>query len=246
MKYRIISDIHTEFWNENFDKARRLIDRLLPVLTDDSNTTLLLAGDIGSHKRRNVYAVVIEHLCKRFMRVIDIPGNHFWYGGSSFDECVPPIELENYFFAEEINFASEGIIAATLWTDFNKGNPDDIEVIRRGMNDYCQINDISPQKVYDRHIEHVSFLRFSLRDIFMTHHAPSYKSIADRFKNHPLNPAYASDLEDLILQLKPKLWVHGHVHEAKDYMIGETRIICNPVGYFGENTKYNPELVVEV
>ena len=28
-----------------------------------------------------------------------------------------------------------------------------------------------------------------------------------------------------------KLWTHGHTHEDFDYMIGSTRIVCNPRGY---------------
>jgi len=30
-----------------------------------------------------------------------------------------------------------------------------------------------------------------------------------------------------------KLWTHGHMHNASDYMIGETRVVCNPRGYVG-------------
>jgi hypothetical protein len=30
-----------------------------------------------------------------------------------------------------------------------------------------------------------------------------------------------------------KLWTHGHTHHKFDYMIGETRIVCNPRGYEG-------------
>lgn len=31
------------------------------------------------------------------------------------------------------------------------------------------------------------------------------------------------------------MWIDGHVHEAFDYCIGETRIVSNPKGYLGEN-----------
>jgi len=30
-----------------------------------------------------------------------------------------------------------------------------------------------------------------------------------------------------------KLWIHGHTHESFDYMVGDTRIVCNPRGYIG-------------
>jgi hypothetical protein len=47
-----------------------------------------------------------------------------------------------------------------------------------------------------------------------------------------MNGAYNSRLEDFILA-RPgiKLWTHGHTHEDFDYMIGSTRVVCNPRGY---------------
>ena len=32
---------------------------------------------------------------------------------------------------------------------------------------------------------------------------------------------------------KIKYWIHGHTHDACDYMIGDTRVLCNPRGYIG-------------
>jgi len=62
-----------------------------------------------------------------------------------------------------------------------------------------------------------------------------------------INPAFASDLENLILEFQPELWIHGHIHTACDYTIGKTRVICNPRGYPSElNTGFIPEKVVEI
>lgn len=52
----------------------------------------------------------------------------------------------------------------------------------------------------------------------------------------------------------PSVWIHGHIHANRDYVIGGTRVIANPRGYpltFGlnaprENPDFNPRLVVEV
>jgi predicted phosphodiesterase len=71
------------------------------------------------------------------------------------------------------------------------------------------------------------------------HHAPSRQSTHPRYKDDTLmNGGYSSDLEDLILN-RPciKLWTHGHTHEPFDYMIGETRIVCNPRGYIGYESR---------
>ncbi len=83
--------------------------------------------------------------------------------------------------------------------------------------------------------------------VVLTHHAPSPLSVAPRFKGSPLNPAFASDLTDLIWQHVPDLWIHGHVHDSFDYLLGDTRVVCNPRGYGSENALgFDPALIVEV
>ena len=49
-----------------------------------------------------------------------------------------------------------------------------------------------------------------------------------------MNGGYHSDLSEFILD-HPEivLWTHGHTHEPMDYMIGTTRVVCNPRGYAG-------------
>lgn len=53
-----------------------------------------------------------------------------------------------------------------------------------------------------------------------------------------MNGAYASKLEEFILDRPQiKLWTHGHTHNEWDYMIGDTRIFCNPRGYKGHEIR---------
>jgi len=82
--------------------------------------------------------------------------------------------------------------------------------------------------------------------VVVTHHAPAAASIAPRFVGKPLNAAFASRLDDLIENGRPSLWVHGHTHSSFDYRLGQTRVLCNPRGYPGENPYFQPGLVVEV
>jgi hypothetical protein len=49
-----------------------------------------------------------------------------------------------------------------------------------------------------------------------------------------MNTAYSSDLTEFMLDNPMiKLWTHGHTHEDFDYMVGSTRVFCNPRGYDG-------------
>jgi hypothetical protein len=67
------------------------------------------------------------------------------------------------------------------------------------------------------------------------HHAPTYQSVHPMYANDNLmNGMFYSELSEFILDHPQiKLWVHGHMHNKSDYMVGETRIVCNPRGYIG-------------
>lgn len=71
--------------------------------------------------------------------------------------------------------------------------------------------------------------------VVVGHHTPSHVSCHPRYKDDSLmNGGYHSDLTEFILA-RPgiKLWTHGHTHELFDYMLGTTRVVCNPRGYDG-------------
>jgi predicted phosphodiesterase len=77
--------------------------------------------------------------------------------------------------------------------------------------------------------------------VVCTHHTPSHQSCHPRYQGDKLmNGGYHSDLTELIAD-KPniKLWTHGHTHEDYDYMIGETRVVCNPRGYINYESRAN-------
>lgn len=79
--------------------------------------------------------------------------------------------------------------------------------------------------------------------VVVTHHLPTPRAIAEKFRRGPalaLNPAFASDLEALILHFQPDVWVHGHSHASSACRIGKTLVVCNPKGYGGENPAFSP------
>lgn len=74
--------------------------------------------------------------------------------------------------------------------------------------------------------------------VVCTHHTPSHQSVAEYYKADTLmNGGYHSNLEEFMMDRPAiKLWTHGHTHDDFDYMVGETRVVCNPRGYI----KYEP------
>ena len=84
--------------------------------------------------------------------------------------------------------------------------------------------------------------------VVITHHLPSQRSVDECYKGNILNGAYANDLDYRIEHYMPDVWIHGHTHTSLDYKLGETRVLCNPRGYYpgALNPDFDPELVIEV
>ena len=231
--YRIVSDLHSEFWPESQAKALTLTDMRVQPMDGDDATILLLPGATVSYRRSNAHRWVIERLAERFLAVYDIPGNHYGYGGTRFDVCEAPTLLGNYYFGATL--ADDTLTAANLWADFQRGNPVVEEVCRVGMNDFRQIKGITPAKVKARHREHLAFLdaRILPGGNVMPHFVPSLRTISPEYSISELRGYYASGLEGLILRKPPSLWIHAHIHSKSEYRIGDTRVTCNPAGYDG-------------
>ncbi len=252
-KIRLASDIHSEFF-DLVDIEKVALDAL-PVMEGDAEMTLVLAGDIGSmHKPANLMAF-IDEVAPRFSSVYYTPGNHEFYRGD-LKTTVDVIESlvrehKNVKFSAMRSY--DRVHVGTLWTDFDGGNPLSMELAGMYMNDYRLINNgnriARPMDTLQIHESTVEHLREFVRrgDIVVTHHSPSFKSVPDEFKGDKLNGAYASGLEEMVLDLEPVLWCHGNHHTACDYMIGETRVVCNPRGYGNQHKSngYNPELVID-
>lgn len=81
--------------------------------------------------------------------------------------------------------------------------------------------------------------KFDQKFVVVGHHSPSKLSTKPRYEKEVImNGGYSSDLSEFILDHPQiKLWTHGHTHHKFDYVIGSTRIVCNPRGYIN----YEPE-----
>jgi Icc-related predicted phosphoesterase len=74
--------------------------------------------------------------------------------------------------------------------------------------------------------------------VVVTHHLPTLESVPHEYRrDYHGNGAFASDLSNFILDRpRIKYWIHGHTHDPCDYMVGDTRVVCNPRGYIGYET----------
>jgi Icc-related predicted phosphoesterase len=237
MQINFISDLHLEFGPMEIEP--------------EGGDILVLAGDVCIKGRVDW----INDIAGRFNHVIYVLGNHEFYNGAmdsiykkTREKLVDNVHLlEN----ESVTIAGVTFHGATLWSDFLNGNPMSYLRCEQAINDYRLIragdgsHRFKPQIAHSLHNISKVFLQENVKegDIVVTHMAPSLLSIHEKYKNDMnINGSYASDLSELILDTKPELWFHGHVHTSFDYTVGNTRILCNPRGYVGEelNSEFEP------
>lgn len=233
MKIGILSDLHLPSGGA----------RPWPAQAGD---VMVLAGDIGVGTSGVAWAKRV-FTCP----VIYVPGNHEYYGQ---DMDVLNRELRDYCRGSNIHVLNDAttviggvrFIGCTLWTDFALYGTigESARLAANGLNDYRVIGKnggaLMPADTRALHLTSRAYLERTLADPFdgstvvVTHHAPSARSVAPRFSGDPLNPAFASDLESVVASSGAALWIHGHVHDSFDYVIGQSRVVCNPAGYPGE------------
>ena len=260
MKIAVASDLHLEFGLielKNTENADVLVlagdiviaddfDRNIP---DDPNQIL------GSRQFSAVkYRKFIEQVSLEFPHVVVIAGNHEFYHGKWYKTLKILADeygkYENVHFLENSRWTYNDVtfIGATLWTNLNNGDPLTMQMIKSDMNDYHYIvNDreeytkLKPRHTVGRHHISIRYFESVIEDnpdqkfFIVSHHAPTFTSVHPYYKDdHTMNGAYCSDLSEFILDYPQiKVWAHGHIHHPWDYMVGETRIVCNPRGYMG-------------
>jgi predicted phosphohydrolase len=225
MRVQVLSDLHLEFGGLEFDF--------------NGIDLLVLAGDVNIGEKGLLW--IKEKVSK--IPVIYVLGNHEYYK-SSYPKLLNKLLQSslgtNIHVLEKASVDIEGIRfhGTTLWTNFELfGDPKVAGyACQQKMNDYKQIRldpSYSKLRSIDTHIFHyrsLNWLRESLlnseakKNVVITHHAPSPRSIPKKYKDDIISAAYAFD-----------------------YFVDKTRIICNPQGYIHEPYNgFNSKLVLEV
>lgn len=273
------SDIHIKN-DENCDVlilsgdimiAEDLYNHPEPANTADQTA---IANGTGLGRRQEAaqrFRDFLKRCSFQFPHTIYVAGNHEFYHGKwhrTLDVLAAECEkFPNVYFMERGSKKIDDVtfIGSTLWTDMNKADPLTLHAVRDMMMDYKCIRKefegyttLKPHDTVQRHRQSLDYIKSVVAErgdekfVVVGHHSPSFQSVSDMYKSEYLmNGAYHSSLEEFILDRPQiKLWTHGHTHHPFDYMIGETRIVCNPRGYeadgYHEDTGWNPNIVLEV
>jgi len=250
MKIRLMSDLHTEF---------RLPYKSHALSEYKGEDVLVLAGDIASGSKNTID--VLKYFAGIFPEVVYVPGNHEYYG-TSFEEfndkmIEKALNYDNIHYLHRDNVLIDDVrfIGATLWTNFNK-DPLSMHAARKMIADFRLIKDFRPddaieQFYLDREYIKMCYENFTEKKVIVTHFLPARECISPRFKNDHsgLNDYFANNLGDWIFDLKDTTWMFGHTHDHVDLMIGDTRVVANPHGYWtamDEGHDFQPHMQIEV
>jgi Icc-related predicted phosphoesterase len=252
-KLAICSDLHLEFGTlelHNTENADVLI------LSGDICVAKHLNGD---HHHDSRYRKFFKECCERFPKVVYVLGNHEHY---SYDiqETTAHLKRElaydnlHILDDETVDILGYTFIGVTLWTNMNEEDSLTLYHVSSMMSDFQSIKNsartlnewgkparLTPEDTVVLHKRSLDYIDAVIKNnpngkyIVVGHHCPSKKSIHPKYAHDKImNGAFASDLDDFIAyRPQIRLWTHGHTHEPFDYMIGETRIVCNPRGYSG-------------
>lgn len=107
--------------------------------------------------------------------------------------------------------------------------------MKEEISTFCPEDAVVDHKQMLGYIQTVIEGKFDQKFVVVGHHAPSRSSTHPRYAGEQLmNGGYSSSLDEYIMEHPQiKLWTHGHTHEDFDYMVGSTRVVCNPRGYDG-------------
>ena len=213
MRIQYMSDLHMEL----YDNSRNIKANEFEVVGD----VLVLAGD--TFYLRDIIAPQKKFwnwASKNFRQVLMVPGNHEFYGNGDVTERG---DSWQWMFRENV----------------------DMFYVLRGMNDFRQImydgRRFMPE---DFNLEHEKCLRFLKRAVeestakhivVVTHHLPTLSVVAAKHMGSVLNGAFATELGNYIADSRIDAWIYGHSHTNIDATIGNTKIVCNQMGYIYYN-----------
>lgn len=252
MKLQILCDLHLDAGNGPKD-----------FLTDAD--ILIIPGDLCDGYNRGLAFDFFKYACNHYEYVLYVPGNHEYYGREIGEiDCFWAFQAElddNFIFMQENVWVHPDdqdyiFIGATLWTALE--NPINALRVAGCMNDFRLINKLDGIPGYKKlHRKHLKWITDNLewngkamKPIVITHHAPHLMCTHDKYKQpgfFEINDGFVSNL-DWVFKKYPEiaLWIHGHTHATIDVNVGNTRIVCNPLGYFNENREFDPKFTVEV
>lgn len=231
----------------------------------DLMKNILVEGGRADRRIDRYFRFLKEECAEKYRHTIMVMGNHEHYGfqlHKTYQHIKDQLP-DNVYLLQNETKEIDGVLfmGATLWTDMNNMDSLTLLHMKSKMNDYNEItmfneaknayHKLTPERTVEEHVKSKQYFKIMLEEnrqtgankpvVVVTHHSPSRQSTHPHYANSTLiNGAYSSNLEEFILDNPEiRVWTHGHTHHTFDYMVGNTRIICNPRGYKGYEQQAN-------
>jgi predicted phosphodiesterase len=249
----IISDIHQDCKRGEYIHEPK-----------DNIDVMIVAGDL---QEGNGIETLVPYV-QAGQRVVYITGNHEYYNHSVSlldNDIAAHAQVAGVDFLQQGTVVIDNVrfIGATLWTNFMLYGEAEKwfvkQACQKGMNDYEYIRKLHKTNYYTRlttldveqmHADQLAYIVGELSmphdgpTVVVTHHGPSMLSVPPWYKDDKVSGGYVSPLEDIIEKYEPDMWVHGHTHTPFDYELFNTKVVCNPRGYWMEHDKEYAPLVI--
>ena len=260
--FQVASDLHINFLDGVHEDG-------LGIEPAPGADALILAGDIG------VGTEGVQAFADWPVPVFYVPGNHESYG-DDLDACIAKLREAavgtsvRVLDRDAASMMGVRILGCTMWTDYKLHGEDKMHetlgLCGRFMRDHHVItrngHAFRPEDALECHERDLAWLSRNLGEhhdgatVVITHHGVHPLSVHEKYRGSAMNPAFHSDLGDLLH--KADVWIHGHTHNSLDYTVGKSRVLCNPRGYprnpniigssavpiLFENAAFSPALVV--
>ena len=231
MKLNVISDLHCNTTNtgkvEWYDFEP---EKLEPA------DYLIVAGDTGySVNEHQIYKELRDKTKGKFKDILTIRGNHsYWVFPGDIDNTEADETVMAPNDTIDVVDGDVAIIGTTLWTNSCKWSE------LRGMNDYRYIPAFNEKVKLERFEKESNWIRQKWQEyktqgkkvVIVTHHNPrSPEQMPENSWEHgEVYTAYWV-VNGVLDDIKPDLWICGHIHEDFDGEIDGVRFVRHPIGY---------------
>lgn len=247
MRIAYASDIHIEFAD-------------IKLTNDMEADVLVLAGDIFVSKdlmeyddgypgfrSERIHNFFIS-CSQQFKHIVYVAGNHESYH-SDIHATIPNARnclkyIKNLHILDKESVEIDGVIflGATMWTDMNDRDPETVQHVRNGMNDFRIITNsknvvsyktprvTNPDIMETKHRiakwdtvdaiqefeETVEYFNSQIKDdeqyVIVTHHCPSFESVAPEFANDSIMNGGYCSNLEKFIETRPSIRAWFHGH----------------------------------
>lgn len=258
------SDLHLDFYTK--DSSTNKMSRLFNKLIEPKGEVLIVAGDISHYNFQS--AMFLQVAKKHYKKVFVVTGNHDLYNISKsmlrkhttlysrfkeLKELCGEIKGVHLLDGDAIKYNGIKFGGAMGWYDgsyYNKltngmYTESALSCWKNFTNDANLIPELTDyMELFKVEILKVEKAILQQPDIMITHFSPISEAISFNkvYRNDKSSGFYAFDGIRFIYPEfntnPPKVWVHGHCHDEKEFEVYNTKFLRSPLGYPKENTNF--------